>query len=338
MDERLPWHDEPWRRLSQCRAAGRLPHALLLAGPGGLGKRVLARRLSEALLCADATPDGDTCGRCRGCRLFRAGSHPDFCAVRPAEEGKAIRVDQIRELRDFLGLTAQYGGYKIALLEPADRLNLNAANSLLKTLEEPPGDSLLLLVADQPARLPATVRSRCQVIRFTLPPAEGVLSWLAARTTGGLEPRELLAAAGGAPLAALAFADEDRWSRRRALVESYGRVLDGKADPVREAERWLQGDLAESLRWLIGWHTDLIRLKMASEPPRLGNPDLRATLRCWADRLPPKALFERLDAAIRLHFLCSTTQANAQQSLEAFLGDSAISGEFDVSRTSVTKG
>lgn len=338
MDERLPWHEKPWRQLQQRCGAGRLPHALLLTGPAGLGKRDFARRLAGALLCAAPATDGDACGRCRGCHLFRAGSHPDFSAVRPAEDGKAIKVDQIRELRDFLSLTTQYGGHKIALLEPADRLNLNAANSLLKTLEEPPGNSLLLLVADQPARLPATVRSRCQLVRFDIPPAEEALPWLASRTTGGLEPRVLLDAAGGAPLAALAFADGERWNRRRLLAESYERTLTGKADPVREAERWLQGDLAESLRWLIGWHTDLIRLKMNSEPPCLNNPDLRPVLRRWADWLPPKALFERLDSAIRLHALCSTTQINAQQSLEAFFGGGAASGETDVPRTSATKG
>jgi DNA polymerase-3 subunit delta' len=153
-----------------------------------------------------------------------------------------------------------------------------------------------------------------------------------------LEPQTLLDAAGGAPLAALAFADVERWSRRRQLVESYEQVLTGKTDPVRVAESWLRGDLAENLRWLISWHIDQIRLKMNSEPPRLGNPDLRPVLRRWASRLPPHALFERLDSAVRLSVLCSTTQVNAQLLLEAFLGGSAACSESDVPRTSVTGG
>ncbi|MFO7642692.1 MAG: DNA polymerase III subunit delta', partial [Candidatus Competibacteraceae bacterium] len=166
MDEGLPWHEPLWRQFQQSRAAGRLPHALLLAGPAGLGKLAFAKRLARALLCETPDVEGDACGRCRSCRLFQAGSHPDYRMEQPVEEGKAIRIDPIRELCGFLGFTAQYGGYKIALLEPADRLNLNAANSLLKTLEEPPGDCLLLLVTAHPARLPATVRSRCQKVSF----------------------------------------------------------------------------------------------------------------------------------------------------------------------------
>lgn len=322
-DERLPWHQDLWRQIQGRQRAGRLPHALLLAGPDGLGKSLFARRLAQALLCARPDADGEACDHCRGCRLFRAGSHPDYRMVRPEEDGKVIKVDQIRELCAFLGYTAQYGGQKIAVLEPADRLNVNAANSLLKTLEEPPGNGVLLLVTAQPARLPATVRSRCQKIRFDPPATAVAVPWLAARIEEGLEPAVLLEVAGGAPLMALAHADGAGWHRRRELFESYAQVLAGRADPIRAAENWSRGDLAENLRWLVSWHIDLIRLKMISEPPRLGNPDLRSALRRWADQQTPRALFDRLDAAIRLRALCATTPVNAQWLLEAFMGDSA---------------
>lgn len=323
MDDRLPWHQDLWRQIQQRRNVDRMPHALLLAGPAGLGKGLFARRLARAILCETPTAEGDACGQCRSCRLFIAGSHPDYSLVQPAEEGKVIKIDQIRDLCAFLGFTAQYGGYKIALLEPADRLNVNAANSLLKTLEEPAGNSLLLLVTAQPMRLPATVRSRCQRIHFALPATEVVIPWLAAQVKSDVaSPDILLQNAGGAPLTALVYADGERWRRRQQLADCYDQILTNRADPVRAAEDWMQGDPAENLRWLIGWQTDLIRLKMNPDPPRLSNPDLRPMLWRWADRQTPQTLFERLDTAVRLHTLCATTQINAQWMLEVFFSES----------------
>ncbi|MFZ1830426.1 MAG: DNA polymerase III subunit delta' [Candidatus Competibacteraceae bacterium] len=324
-DERLPWHDMPWRQIQQRRATGRLPHAVLLSGPVGLGKRIFAHRLARALLCEMPDAEGDACGQCRACRLFQAGSHPDYRPVQPNEESKVIKIDQIRDLCAFLSYTPQYGGYKIALMEPADQININAANSLLKTLEEPPGDCLLLLVTAQPARLPATVRSRCQILPFSPPGLDIAMPWLQARAAvaGDLEIAALLEAAGGAPLAALTYADGGRWRRRRQLADDYEQVMTGHLDPIRAAESWMQGDVVENVRWLVSWQIDLIRLKMSPEPPRLSNPDLRSLLRGWAKRQAPRLLFNRLDAALRLHNLCVTTQVRADLLLEVFLGDVA---------------
>jgi DNA polymerase-3 subunit delta' len=329
--ERLPWHETQWRQLQQRRAVGRLPHALLLTGPTGLGKNAFARRLAQGLLCETPDPEGNACGHCRACRLFQAGSHPDYLVICPEEDNKntesdsskkkskVIKIDQIRDFCVFLGYTSHYGGYKIVLLEPADRLHVNAANSLLKTLEEPPGNSLLLLVTAQPARLPATVRSRCQIMSFNTPSNEVAGPWLASRLSGPLEPITLLDAANGAPLAALAYADGERWRRRQALMENYKQVIAGQLDPVRAAEIWVQGDTAENLRWLINWYTDSIRLKMNPDSTHLHNSDLRSVLRNWITQQSPRRLFERLDMAIRLYTLCATTQVNAQLLLEVFL-------------------
>lgn len=341
-DEPLPWHEDLWQQLQQRRASGRLPHALLLTGPAGLGKVVFAHRLAQGLLCESPDTEGNACGDCRACHLFQAGSHPDYTVIHPEEEhkstednsskkkSKVIKIDQIRDFCAFLGYTSQYGGYKIVLLEPADRLHINAANSLLKTLEEPPGNSLLLLVTAQPARLPATVRSRCQVIRFNPPSSEVAVPWLASRLSGKLEPAVLLGVANGAPLEALAYADSERWHRRQELMVSYEQAIVGQIDPIRAAETWVQGDLTENLRWLISWHVDLIRLKMSPGSTHLNNPDLRPVLRDWMVQQSPLRLFERLDAAIRLHALCMSTQANMQLLLEVFFSGDPANDESNI--------
>jgi DNA polymerase-3 subunit delta' len=157
------------------------------------------------------------------------------------------------------------------------------------------------------------------------------MSWLAVRISKKVEPQTVLEVAAGAPLAALALADEGCWNRRSQLLVSYERLLMGKTDPIQLVEFWLQGYLLENLRWLIGWHSDLIRLKMSPEPPWLANPDLGLMLRRCGHLLSAQFLFERLDAAMRLYALCSTTQANPQLLLEIFFSDSAGSSELDVS-------
>ncbi|MDQ2695734.1 MAG: DNA polymerase III subunit delta', partial [Pseudomonadota bacterium] len=220
----LPWHQDPWARLWERHRAGRLPHALLCCGPAGLGKRRFAQRFAQALLCQSPDGDGAPCGRCRRCRLFAAGSHPDYLRLEPAEAGKSIAVDQVRRLGEFLGLTSHFGGFRPALLAPADSLNRNAANALLKTLEEPPAAGVLLLVTDAPSRLPATVRSRCQRLAFAPPDPAAALAWLAPQV-GGHDPAVLLALAGGSPLTALACSDAETLERRRALFAAFAGVL-----------------------------------------------------------------------------------------------------------------
>ena len=323
----LVWQDRQWRQCMAGKSIRRLPHGLLCYGPAGLGKTLFAERLAQALLCQRPQVDGSPCGVCRACRLFSVGNHPDFTLVEPADGGKPIRVDQIRQLNEFLGYTSKLGGYKIALIAPADALNINAANSLLKTLEEPPPQCVLILVTASPSRLAATVRSRCQDLGFTLPPREQALAWLAGCLQGnGMnpDPALLLNLSGDAPLAALALAEPGRWARRRTLFEVYRNLLLGKIDPIRAAEIWLSAPLAESIRWLSGWHIDMIRLKMVSAS-RLLNVDLEQALLGLAAQLPTRVLFQRLDAVYQLQQLAETTQVNPRIMIEGFF--SSCTGE-----------
>lgn len=175
MAEAYPWQEPLWQQLA---SRPRHAHAYLLHGPAGIGKRDLAERLMARLLCQQ--PAGlEACGQCKACHLLAAGTHPDVFVLEPEEADKAIKVDQVRELVSFVVQTAQLGGRKVVLLEPVEAMNLNSANALLKSLEEPSGDTVLLLVSHQPSRLLPTVKSRCVQQVCPLPSLQQSLAWLA---------------------------------------------------------------------------------------------------------------------------------------------------------------
>lgn len=179
-----PWLLETWSSLSERLANGRLAHALLFSGPAGLGKRTLADALASAALCASRGSDGFACGRCRACLLIAAGTHPDRMRLsfEMRDDGKTPRteivIEQIRSLSQRLALSSQFGGMQVVIIDPADHMNPSAANALLKTLEEPSGSTVMILVSDQPSRLPATIRSRCQRIQINPPSHNQALAWM----------------------------------------------------------------------------------------------------------------------------------------------------------------
>ncbi|MEO8716592.1 MAG: DNA polymerase III subunit delta' [Burkholderiales bacterium] len=221
-----PWQNMAWETLGA--KLGQLPHALLIQGAQGIGKLALAERFAQRLLCEAANERNSPCGKCDGCRWIDAGSHPDLRRVEPealarrygaedpeqpaAEPGRTtkpsneIKVDQIRALDGFLNLKSHRGGRRVALVHPAEAMNPNAANALLKGLEEPPGSALFILVSHRPARLLATIRSRCVAVPIEVPETAASLAWLEGQ--GLPEPAPWLAFAGGSPLVALSLATE----------------------------------------------------------------------------------------------------------------------------------
>ena len=229
----------PWNQpiLDALKTRERLPHALLLHGPRGVGKLELAERLAQMLLCEHADRSQRPCDRCDGCRWYLAGNHPDFRRLEPeaiaklpppvAEEGEEgsevaaparrtkqpslfILIEQVRELAAFLNVGSHRGALRVALVHPAEDLYPNAANALLKGLEEPPAGAVFILVSHRPARLLPTVRSRCVAVPVPIPPREAALAWLGSQKVAN--PDRWLAFAGGAPLRALEYAaDAAEW-------------------------------------------------------------------------------------------------------------------------------
>lgn len=277
-----PWHQQAWEALAH---QPRHAHAYLLAGVSGIGKRRFANAFAARLLCL-APVQGAACGSCRGCALRQAGSHPDFLEVGPEEEGKAIRVDAIRHLSEFLAQTAQQGGRKVILLQPAEAMNLNAANALLKSLEEPAGDAHLLLVSDQPSRLLPTIRSRCLVQTLGSPSPEEAMSWLAEHLPDldSVQHSALLNMAEGAPLRALDLYRLDALGWRSLVVEQIKGLLKNQASPSQVADKWSPVPLELLVDWFCGFTMDLLKLRLEAVPAA-ANDDMDKVLGYMAQRV-----------------------------------------------------
>lgn len=313
----LPWQAEAWQRLQARRRDDRLPHALLITGAAGIGKGRFAHALAASLLCSRPQEDGTPCGACQGCHWFRAGSHPDYGRLEPEEPGKAIRVDAVRAFVDGEGLTSQAGGYKLLVIEPAEAMNQAAANSLLKTLEEPVPWTLMLLISSDPGRLPATIRSRCQRLHFDVPAPDLARDWLRRQGVNG-DPDLLLALAAGAPLKARELADPEILAERSKLLDEFAAILAQREDPVALAARWSRLPLERLLEWYSGWLIDSLRLKADPAVRDLINPDQRKRLQAIGERVESDQLYRLLDEAYRV-IRSLGTPLNPQLTLEDLL-------------------
>src|ERR1700753_3823724 len=193
------WLNTEMATLRAAFVADRMPHGLLIHEAPGAGGEWLANWVAQLVLCTE--PGRAPCGQCVGCQRVLAGQHPDLISMRPIEDSKQIRIEQVRELAQELALTSHQGGYKVGLLSPVDAMNRFAANALLKTLEEPPPRTVLILVATQPSRLPATILSRCQRIRIPAPAREASVEWLSA-ARGKADGKAMLDILGESPMLA----------------------------------------------------------------------------------------------------------------------------------------
>lgn len=255
-------------QLAEMRA--RLPHALLVHGREGVGQFELAMAFAQFLLCEKPSPGGRACGRCSACIWFEQGNHPDFRLLQPEsmvddEEGEAaadskkksdqIKIEQVRDLQRFLAVGTHRGGLRVIVLHPADAMNVSTQNAVLKSLEEPPPDTLFLLVTSFPHRLLATIRSRCQSIAVPVPDRDQAVRWLEDQRIEN--PESLLALAGGAPLSAMRLSESEP-VRRRLIAQ----LSEPRFDPVAVTEHCLGAEPGEVVAWLQRWVYDLLSLRL----------------------------------------------------------------------------
>lgn len=313
-----PWQTEIWQQLIPARQ--NLPHALLLQGRKGVGKLDFARALAQGLLCEAPQPSGTGCGQCLACNWFAQGNHPDFRSIEPealadnVDEGESkgkkasrqILIEQIRELAGLVNLSTHRNGMRVVLIHPAEAMNASAANALLKTLEEPPPHTLIILISHHAQSLLPTVRSRCRKLDFAVPPLEQSMNWL--REQGVADPMPLLAQAGHAPLAALALAGDDSQEARRGFLNQLARPQ--TLDPISLAEKSEKMDQARMVRWLQQWMYDLVGWRLGGEIRY--QPDFAAEIHALAPRV-------RLSQALEYQKELLTAQKNVHHPLNAQL-------------------
>lgn len=286
----LPWQQVQWQSVQAAVRSHRLGHALLIQGPAGIGKRRFADLLAASVLCAEPGPDGLPCGVCEECRLLAGGNHPDLTRLVPDADSKTgeILAGQVRAVCGSQTMTSSRGRRAVYRIAPAEAMNPVAANSLLKTLEEPASATLWLLVAEAPGGLPATVRSRCQKLNMPPPPLDQALTWLRDELSrgGGGDPEsgagsnaeQLLVLGQGAPLRALALAGATDLKAREQCLTAFQQVSAGQADPIAVAKAWQSLEPRLVLDWLAGWVSDWLRLRADPDAAHLSNPDQRRRL------------------------------------------------------------
>jgi DNA polymerase III subunit delta' len=255
-----PWLHSPWTQLADRRARGTLPHALLICGPAGLDKRGFADAFGNALLCERSSGAEMACGMCRACLLMAAGSHPDRVNIRLElrDDGKPrteITVDQIRYLSERMALTPQFGGLQVASIDPADQMNQSASNALLKTLEEPSAATVIVLIADDPSRLSATIRSRCQRIDIKLPTFAEADKWLRDQGVDEKNAVSALHASSGNPGLALRWIKDGGLALRSEVAADVRALCVGKSSLVEVANRWAKNEP----EWRLWFAASLIR-------------------------------------------------------------------------------
>ena len=313
------WQRTNWQNLTLSQQNKRLGHGLLFHGAAGIGKKAFAIEFSHWLMCEHPSADR-ACGECKSCQLIQADSNPDLLTLYPEEEGKAIKVDQVRELIQKVSLTSHGSGYRVIIISPADALNINASNSLLKTLEEPPANTILILISDKPSKLMATIRSRTQMVRFDLPQEEQSLAWLNQQNIENATL--LLKLSAGAPLAAAAMAKDGGLEVRDKLFSDWQELAKGNSDALESAAMWAKdgfkvlGNLP--LNWVSSWLTDMIRCLQGGSIETMSNLDYAQPLQNLAGQVDLKSMYgllDRLNDTLRL----SDTPANQLMLIEGLL-------------------
>lgn len=316
------WHSAFCEHILERYRLGSLPHAVLVYGVKGIAKKQAVDAVAQSLLCQNII-DGQACGVCHACQLYITGNHPNVTRLSPEKNEEKntqspIKIDQIRELSNKLIMTSQYQGPNIAVINQADMMNHFAANSLLKTLEEPTANTIIFLITDKPSQLLATIRSRCQSYLLNKPSSDAALSWLKQQTKAtDKEYSQALDIASGAPLVALDVLENDVIKHRLALIESLLAMLNNQCTIAQTTEQSLKLDFQQCAYFIQNFLADIIRLHHSDDKENILNLDLVKHIKQLSIKVSVKHAYLLLDDVNNM-LKTYNASINVQLMLESF--------------------
>lgn len=292
----FPWQNETWHYLQKRLHEQCLPHAILLSGIPGIGKTEFAHAFIQSLLCQQRGTQGLGCGECSSCIWLIAGTHPDFLMVQPEENSAAIKIDAIRLLIDRLSQASHQGGYKVAMISPAEAMPIAATNALLKILEEPTPQTILILISHQPKIIAATIRSRCQNILFTTPSLTASADWLSNELNISThEANLLLEKADGAPIIAKQLQQNVKLQDQQQMLLQLEQLLYKKVTPVEVANQFTDKPLMDLLNCWQNWIAELIKYQLEIKHSTLNDSPEQNILKKMASHLNIQSLYHFYD-------------------------------------------
>jgi len=254
-----PWHEKTWDQFASAYTKKHLPHAILLTGSDGVGKLAFAQRLLKTLLCLNPLPDSlQACGVCQACKTYESGANPDYTDIRLLEDKQQIGVDQIRQLSGFLTYSRSFDAYRVVLIHPVERMNQNAANSLLKSLEEPYENTVIILTATYLSKVLPTIKSRSQLLTLPMPDRQQALDWIKQENPNFKDVEELLEMAHGSPLLAVQTSNE-AIDKRNELAKDILNIVEKNNSVTEIAKKWEKYDVESMLDWQIIWLQNFLK-------------------------------------------------------------------------------
>ncbi len=293
-----PWQNTIWTRIIDQVSNDLLPHAILISGATDIGKLQFCKSFMQKLNCTQSDEHDQACGECNNCKLYIAGTHPDIKVLNIDEETlDQIKIDDIREINQFTTLSRQIAEYKILCINEAHLMNRNAANALLKSLEEPPPFTIIFLITDRVDMLLPTIKSRCQHWKLGVPDFEVVLQWLNAQDPTS-DWSATLSIAGGRPLLAKKMHESGLGEERAEFFQDISQFLQSKQKLSNISAKHQNAELERLVKWQQSWCSDLVRCEFGNEPATLENPDFRRSLHSLKGRVDLHSLFRFMDKLI----------------------------------------